>query len=106
MHPRHRRRGHFRALYEYVKERARSENAVGIRLYVDVGNSKAQSTVILCNATSHLRNAGSQILRLIFTTADDNEFAITPESTWGLYKWGCWLSNPPDVNYEYTVLNC
>lgn len=45
VHSEYRRRGHFRALYDYVQQQAREERAVGIRLYVDTHNSRAQETV-------------------------------------------------------------
>jgi len=39
-----RRRGVFKALYEYVRQEARASNAAEIRLYVDRDNLKAQRT--------------------------------------------------------------
>ncbi len=45
VHSDYRRRGHFRALYDYVQQQAREERAVGIRLYVDAHNTRAQETV-------------------------------------------------------------
>ena len=41
--PSARRGGVFRALYEHAKREARAEGAGGLRLYVDVTNSRAQS---------------------------------------------------------------
>jgi len=38
-----RRRGTFRALYEHAKREARAQGAGGLRLYVDVTNSRAQA---------------------------------------------------------------
>jgi ribosomal protein S18 acetylase RimI-like enzyme len=43
VHPDHRRRGLFRALYEHARRAAREVGAVGIRLYVEEGNAAAQS---------------------------------------------------------------
>lgn len=40
--PAHRGRGLYRALHEYVRERAREAGAVGLRLYVDRDNRPAQ----------------------------------------------------------------
>ena len=45
VHADYRRRGFFRALYQHVAQEAKQENAVGIRLYVDTHNTKAQETV-------------------------------------------------------------
>jgi len=42
VHPDHRRRGIFRALYAHARERARAAGAVGIRLYVEQNNAAAQ----------------------------------------------------------------
>ena len=41
--PTARRRGVFRALYDYAKRQAHAEGAGGLRLYVDVTNSRAQA---------------------------------------------------------------
>jgi hypothetical protein len=49
--PHYRRRGYFKALYQHVKECARRDDAVGIRLYVDVHNVKAQATVSMTRST-------------------------------------------------------
>ncbi|HEX5959983.1 MAG TPA: GNAT family N-acetyltransferase [Rhodanobacteraceae bacterium] len=40
----HRRHGVFRALYAEVEHRARAADAVGLRLYVESGNLRAQQT--------------------------------------------------------------
>ena len=45
VHADYRRRGFFRALYQHVVQQAKEEHAVGIRLYVDAHNTKAQETV-------------------------------------------------------------
>lgn len=42
--PARRRRGLYRALHEHVRDRAREAGAVGLRLYVDRGNTGAQAT--------------------------------------------------------------
>ena len=56
VHSEYRRRGHFRALYDYVQQKAREERAVGIRLYVDTHNARAQETVSpLLHALMELR---------------------------------------------------
>ena len=41
--PSARRRGVFRALYEHVKREAQAQGVGGLRLYVDVTNSRAQA---------------------------------------------------------------
>jgi ribosomal protein S18 acetylase RimI-like enzyme len=41
--PAARRGGVFRALYDHVRTEARREGAAGLRLYVDVTNSRAQA---------------------------------------------------------------
>lgn len=41
---RHRREGIYRALHEHVRETARSEKVIGIRLYVERDNLPAQET--------------------------------------------------------------
>ena len=41
---RHRREGVYRLLHEYVRETARSEKVIGIRLYVERDNLPAQET--------------------------------------------------------------
>ena len=42
VHPEHRRRGVFRALYAHARDHARRAGAVGVRLYVDDHNAAAQ----------------------------------------------------------------
>ncbi|MBN2001247.1 GNAT family N-acetyltransferase [candidate division KSB1 bacterium] len=42
--PEFRRRGLFRAMYEYIRREARQNGAVGLRLYVDHENRIAQKT--------------------------------------------------------------
>jgi GNAT superfamily N-acetyltransferase len=42
--PAHRRRGAFRTLYAEVERRARAAGAVGLRLYVERDNTRAQQT--------------------------------------------------------------
>ena len=42
--PPHRRRGVFRALYAETERRARAAGAVGLRLYVERDNARAQAT--------------------------------------------------------------
>jgi GNAT superfamily N-acetyltransferase len=42
VHSDYRRRGVFRALYDYARDQARSAGAVGVRLYVDDHNAAAQ----------------------------------------------------------------
>lgn len=45
VHPEHRRRGVFSALYRHVEDIARrSDSACGLRLYVETGNRRAQET--------------------------------------------------------------
>ena len=41
--PTARRRGVFRALYEHARREAQSQGAGGLRLYVDITNSRAQA---------------------------------------------------------------
>ena len=43
-HPNHRRKGLFRQLYQYVRQRAIESNARGLRLYVEHENTTGQST--------------------------------------------------------------
>ena len=42
--PEYRRRGVYRALHAFVRDRARSTGGVGLRLYVERGNAAAQRT--------------------------------------------------------------
>jgi GNAT superfamily N-acetyltransferase len=44
VHPTHRRKGLFRALYEHTKREAKKQKAVGLRLYVERENQNAQQT--------------------------------------------------------------
>jgi GNAT superfamily N-acetyltransferase len=44
VHPDHRRKGLFRALYNHTKREAKNQNAVGLRLYVERENKNAQQT--------------------------------------------------------------
>ena len=44
VHPDHRRRGVFRALYRHVESAARRAGAVALRLYVERDNARAKST--------------------------------------------------------------
>ena len=57
VHADYRRRGFFRALYQHVVQQAKEEHAVGIRLYVDAHNTKAQETVspLLLSDDHHYR---------------------------------------------------
>lgn len=50
---RHRREGVYRLLHEYVRETARSEKVIGIRLYVERDNLPAQET---CRALGMARS--------------------------------------------------
>ncbi len=43
VHPDHRRRGVCRALYEHIRARAAAAGVVGVRLYVEQGNARAQA---------------------------------------------------------------
>ena len=43
VHPDHRKRGAFKALYRHAQQQARAAGAVGIRLYVDADNQNAQN---------------------------------------------------------------
>ena len=42
--PEHRRKGIFRELYHFIKERAKENNIAGLRLYVEQNNNVAQRT--------------------------------------------------------------
>ena len=53
VHGRHRRQGHFKALYLHVKAAARGGNAGGLRLYVDQGNAAAMKTYRSLGMVSH-----------------------------------------------------
>jgi len=44
VHPEHRRRGIFSALYRHVEALAHDNNACGLRLYVEDSNERAQKT--------------------------------------------------------------
>ena len=45
VHPEHRRRGVFRALYDAIRDSARAEaDVIGLRLYVETENARAQET--------------------------------------------------------------
>lgn len=44
VHPDHRRKGIFSALYRHVESLARENGACGLRLYVEQGNKRAQKT--------------------------------------------------------------
>ena len=43
--PEHRRQGHFKRLYEYVRAEAQRQGAAGLRLYADIGNTHAHAVV-------------------------------------------------------------
>ncbi|HET9819076.1 MAG TPA: GNAT family N-acetyltransferase [Rhodanobacteraceae bacterium] len=60
----HRRRGVFRALYTEVERRARAEGAVGLRLYVERDNARAQQTY----ASLGMEEEPYKMLRRGFTT--------------------------------------
>ncbi|CAG9465986.1 unnamed protein product [Pedinophyceae sp. YPF-701] len=53
--PEHRRRGHFKALYQHVKEACRAAGGGGLRLYVDDENTRAQETYQKLGMKSHYR---------------------------------------------------
>ncbi|EIE21603.1 acyl-CoA N-acyltransferase [Coccomyxa subellipsoidea C-169] len=53
VHPDHRRRGLYKALYRHIQTCAAAEKACGVRLYVDVGNNRAQQTYKSLGMTSH-----------------------------------------------------
>ncbi|CAL8469425.1 g8966 [Coccomyxa elongata] len=53
VHPEHRRKGLYKALYRHIQTCAAAEKAAGIRLYVDVGNQRAQHTYKSLGMTSH-----------------------------------------------------
>jgi ribosomal protein S18 acetylase RimI-like enzyme len=42
--PEFRRTGIFRSMYQYIKNEADENNIAGLRLYVEMNNSKAQNT--------------------------------------------------------------
>jgi GNAT superfamily N-acetyltransferase len=62
VHPDHRRRGVFRALYAHARAEARSAGAVGIRLYVDDHNAAAQR----CYGTLGMRMSNYRVMEEMF----------------------------------------
>lgn len=52
-HPLHRRRGHYKALFQHVQAAARADGAAGVRLYVDEHNKRAQEAYRRLGMTSH-----------------------------------------------------
>lgn len=59
----HRRRGVFRRLFEHVQQRAEAEpDVVGLRLYVENGNARAQETYVNLG----MRPAGYHVLERMF----------------------------------------
>ena len=53
VHPDHRRKGYYRALYNHVKQEAAAEGVAGIRLYADSQNERAQATYKALGMSSH-----------------------------------------------------
>ncbi|KAK9836451.1 hypothetical protein WJX74_000830 [Apatococcus lobatus] len=53
VHPDHRRQGLFKLLYDHVKELSLEERAAGLRLYADIGNSRAHLTYKAMGMTTH-----------------------------------------------------
>ena len=63
VHPDHRRRGVCRALYEHLRERAAADpGVVGVRLYVERENSRAQATY----AALGMRQGGYLVMQDLF----------------------------------------
>jgi GNAT superfamily N-acetyltransferase len=46
--PEHRHQGHFKAMYQHVRQEAERQGAAGVRLYADNGNTKAHAAVGAC----------------------------------------------------------
>ena len=63
VHPDHRRRGVCRALYEHIRERAAADpGVVGVRLYVERENARAQATY----AALGMRQGGYLVMQDLF----------------------------------------
>ena len=63
VHPEHRKRGAFKALYRHAELQAKAAGAVGIRLYVDAENETAQQAYIRLGM--HLGNY--RVMEVIFS---------------------------------------
>jgi ribosomal protein S18 acetylase RimI-like enzyme len=64
VHPDHRRRGVFRALYEHARRRARAAGVVSLRLYVERHNAAAQDVYRSLGMT----DAGYLVMEEMFVT--------------------------------------
>ncbi|KAK9831307.1 hypothetical protein WJX81_000798 [Elliptochloris bilobata] len=53
--PEHRRKGHYRALYQHVRQLALAQGVCGIRLYADDHNARAMTTYEALGMTSHYK---------------------------------------------------
>ena len=62
VHPEHRRRGIFSALYRHVESLANDNNACGLRLYVEDSNERAQKTY----QSLGMMNPNYQVMETIF----------------------------------------
>jgi GNAT superfamily N-acetyltransferase len=60
--PEARREGVFRALYEHIRQTAQREGVVGLRLYVEQNNARAQSTY----QSMGMHNAGYLVFETMF----------------------------------------
>ena len=67
VHPDHRRQGVCRVLYEHIRERAAADpGVVGVRLYVERRNARAQATY----AALGMRQGGYLVMQDLFGTGD------------------------------------
>ncbi|MGH7178559.1 MAG: GNAT family N-acetyltransferase [Tepidisphaeraceae bacterium] len=67
--PEFRRRGAFRALYKFVRDRAKDAQAVGLRLYVEQDNDSAQRTY----ESLGMRRARYRLMQEMFRGDADHE---------------------------------
>ncbi|WIA10628.1 hypothetical protein OEZ85_010810 [Tetradesmus obliquus] len=53
--PQHRKQGHFKALYNHVRDEAHKAGAAGLRLYADAANTRAHATYEKLGMSSHYK---------------------------------------------------
>lgn len=57
-------KGHFRRLYQHVREEALKAGVCGLRLYADVSNARAHATYSALGMTSHYQaSTGAPVTR-------------------------------------------
>ncbi|KAK9811844.1 hypothetical protein WJX72_011112 [[Myrmecia] bisecta] len=62
--PSHRRQGHYRRLYQHVRDLCKAEGAGGIRLYADASNVRAHATYEALGMSSHYKVFEEEFIRL------------------------------------------